>query len=66
MVTEKGLWISGGLENLNTTEFILSNGSRIDGPDLPSGRRGHCLVQYEDTIILIGGATKLTSNNECI
>ena len=65
LVTEKGLWISGGYENLNSTEIILSNGSRIDGPDLPDGRRGHCLVQYEDTIILTGGDNK-SPCNECV
>ena len=41
---------------LSSTEFIYVNGSVIQGPELPKGRYGHCMVDLRDgRYMIIGG-----------
>merc|ERR1739838_337230 len=49
-VVNGGLWMTGGnyYGDLASTEFIFSNGSVINGPNLPAARRGHCMVTLND------------------
>ena len=55
-----GVWITGGWngrESVKSTEFVFENGTVIQGPDLPSARDGHCMVDLLDgRIILTGGS----------
>ena len=56
---QNGLWITGGTDDdgniLKSTEIMHLNGSSITGPSLPQPRSDHCLVQYKDTVFLVGG-----------
>ena len=56
---QNGLWITGGQDNrrntLKSTETMYLNGSSITGPSLPQPRFGHCMVQYKDTVFVVGG-----------
>lgn len=63
IVTSKGLWITGGRSTsgfLNTTELITinENGSNEALSRLPEPMIGHCTVQSEDKIFIIGGASE--------
>jgi len=56
---QNGLWITGGYDDgdntLKSTETMYLNGSSITGPSLPQPRVGHCMVQYKDTVYIVGG-----------
>ena len=53
------LWVTGGLDDNNErvmkTEKIFIDGKIEEGPELPEFRWNHCLVKYNDTVILLGG-----------
>ena len=61
-----GLWVTGGSVGRNTlssTEMVYGDGSVVHGPDLPSLRHGHCMVDLLDgRIMLIGGVPTYISN----
>ena len=55
-----GLWITGGVnwwtnDILESTQTVLSDGTRLDGIKLPSPIYYHCGVKHNDIAILIGG-----------
>ena len=58
---EGALWMTGGLDSghkrLKSTEFVHGNGSVLQGPDLPSPRSGHCMVDLKDGRVMIIGGT---------
>ena len=57
-MTNGGLWITGGYSSskLSSTEFVFSNGSTVNGPNLPSGRYEHCMVTLDNgNIMILGG-----------
>ena len=58
-----GIWVSGGQQSENSTEFIYLNGSRSDGPKLSAPAWGHCVVQHEGIVFSIGGANPITNSN---
>ena len=62
-LTKNGLWISGGFdgnEYLFSMEFIFSNGSVINGPNIPDFRNAHCMVTLHDgKIMILGGYPQL-------
>ena len=53
------LWISGGYYDTNehaSTEFIFSNGTIINGPNMPAIRYSHCMVTLHDgKVMILGG-----------
>ena len=54
------LWITGGAHGdytgLTSTEVIdLESGTITDGPQLPNGRWGHCMVALNDNLIMVLG-----------
>ena len=63
-VINGSLWMAGGATysdeknvDTNSTEYLLSPKSEIDGPDMPIARSGHCMVTlYDDKVLIIGGA----------
>ena len=44
-------------QRLSSTE-IISNGRTLDGPELKLAMYGHCMVNYNSMIYVIGGVTK--------
>ena len=57
IVTQRGIWVTGGYDGskrLTTTEFLTRSSSN-QGVNLPEARYGHCIVQDEDKIFIIGG-----------
>ena len=54
---EKGLWITGGLDETrtetNTTEFILASGNSTRGPDLPSALADHVMSKLNSSTSMI-------------
>ena len=56
---QNGLWVTGGINPdggyLKNTEIIYVNGTVTPGPTLDFLAYGHCLVEYEGNIYLIGG-----------
>ena len=44
-----------GFLKLKSTEFVYFNGTSVTGPPLPKPRKGHCLLRYKNTLLLIGG-----------
>ena len=54
---EKGLWITGGRDELRTettsTEFILSSGNSTRGPDLPSAMSLHVMSKLNSSTSMI-------------
>ena len=54
---EKGLWITGGRDELRTettsTEFILSSGNSTRGPDLPSSMSLHVMSKLNSSTSMI-------------
>ena len=56
---EKGLWITGGRDETasgniwKSTEFILSSGNSIRGPDLPSGLMKHAMSKLNSSTSMI-------------
>ena len=58
-LVKDGLWITGGYsdtEELVSTEFIFSNGSIINGPNMPAIRYSHCMVTLHDgKVMILGG-----------
>ena len=70
-VVNGGLWMTGGNhgDDLASTEFIFSNGSVINGPNLPSARRQHCMVTLNDGRVMILGGHGLegpSSNDQSV
>ena len=57
------LWVTGGESgsDLDSTELIHPNGTVTNGPSLPAGRQGHCMVNLPDGRILIIGAESPSS-----
>ena len=53
------LWLTGGEvsfgQGLRSTEYVYSNGTVIQGPELPSGIGAHCMVRLEDGRVMILG-----------
>ncbi len=64
------LWITGGQgpsggPNLESTEYVTLEGS-TPGPDLPNPTYGHCLIQVdESTVMLVGGVDQEASVYTC-
>jgi len=58
-VKGRGLWVTGGItfgDSLKSTEFIHADGTVEQGPDLPSSRIGHCMVDLQNgKYMIIGG-----------
>lgn len=59
-VTDGALWVTGGQtdgnSNLKSTEYIFSDGTVTNGPNLPTGRYGHCMVTlHDDKVMILGG-----------
>ena len=52
------LWITGGKdrneESLKSTEFIHIDGRVTPGPELPEPRSEHCMMSYQETILITG------------
>ena len=61
------LWITGGYDgskSLDSTEFIFSNGSVNNGPNMPAARHGHCLVTLDNgKVMILGGYPSLNYKN---
>ena len=60
LTSQYNWWVSGGqdknLDVLKSTEIRWSNGTWAEGPLLPSGVYGHCVVQIQrQKSILLGG-----------
>ena len=65
---DNSLWITGGDDKqkydhaYKTTEFLFSNGTVKQGPDLPYGLKRHCMVKLDDgKVMLISG--EIEDNN---
>ena len=68
VIMGNALWVTGGKgENgpLRSTEFVFSNGTVKQGPNLPNWMIGHCMVKLLDgTVLLMGGKTKEGSRGD--
>ena len=51
-----------GSSNLKTSEIINVEGEVSDGPDLPTGVRGHAMSKINDTVFLLSGGAINTYN----
>ena len=64
---QNGLWVTGGSNPeagfLETTEIIYVNGTVTPGPTLGFWAFGHCLVEHEGTIYLLGGKQNGVESN---
>ena len=53
------LWVTGGIDEnntrLDTTEKIHLNGTVEPGINLPFAVSGHCMVQHQNEVYIIGG-----------
>ena len=53
------LWVTGGMRlhnqytTLATTELIYPNGTVVNGPNLPTVRKSHCMVNLHDGRVMI-------------
>lgn len=65
LVLDNCLWISGGAKGSNrdsylkTTEMINFDGTTLAGKDLIEPLAGHCTVQSQNQIFIIGGSDQL-------
>ena len=62
------LFVTGGHYGpsgpMSSTEYIHKNGSVLAGPDLPSSRAGHCMVNLPSgNIMIIGGYASRKNNH---
>ena len=62
------LWVTGGMPihsiatTLATTELIYPNGTIVNGPNLPTVRKGHCMVNlHDDRVMILGGQKNIGS-----
>ena len=64
-----GLWVVGGEtyeDYLESTEFIYSNGSAINGPNLPATRSEHCMVTLNNGMVMILGGYQSSNRKSVI
>ena len=54
IIINNNLWITGGISP-KTSEFILSNGTSIEGPKLPIDLLYHCATKINDSFVLLTG-----------
>ena len=62
-------YVSGGIiedgTNVDTMEvYDPATKQWTQGPDMPAPLSGHCVVQYRDSFIVIGGNTGKDNNDE--
>ena len=55
----EGVWFTGGYDGenwMNTTEIVYKNGTVVQGPQLPTVKADHCMVDLQDgRYMFIGG-----------
>ena len=59
-IDENTFWIIGGSGQTQSSEYVFSNGSVIEGPDFDVGFEWHCMVRLDNGRIMIIGHLKGT------
>ena len=59
-IDENTFWIIGGSGQTQSSEYVFSNGSVIEGPDFDVGFEWHCMVRLDNGRIMIINHSKGT------